>query len=104
MDFRKSLSKPLKKLKDKLPGGSRKRDGRSGNAGAREGGDTDIEGREASQWNSYPLSDDVGNAAGSVLGEEESNVGGEKVVQVDDPPTSVRSILHVGEHDSTRTT
>jgi len=102
MDFRKSFSKSFKKLKGKLPGGSRKRDGRSGSEDSRKGREVDdVEGGEASQRNSY-LSSEV-----SVVGAVESgpsregiNMDGKKPTLVDaNPPTSAPLISHIGEPD-----
>jgi len=101
MDFRKSFSKPFKKLKDKLPGGSSKRDGRSGSKGSRKGRAANINGSKASQRNSY-LNPEVG-VEGVVEGgpsREGSNTDGKKVPLVDaDPIISTPSILHIGEPD-----
>ena len=99
MNFRKSFSKPFKKLKDKFPGGSRKRDGRSGSEDGRKGREADVEGSEASQRNSYlPSEIDVGGAVDSGPSREESNVEGKKATLVDaDPPVATSSIPHIGE-------
>ena len=105
MDFRKSLSKPFKKLKGKLPGGSRKRDGRSGSKDRRKGGEADVKGGEVSQRNSYLRSGfSVEGAVGGGPSGEGSNVDGKKVTLIDaDPPTSTPSISHIGEPDGTWT-
>jgi len=88
MDLRKSFSKPFKKLKDNLPGGRRKRDGRSGSGNDRKGY-VDAEGGEASQTGSY-LDSEAGieGVMESVPSQEGCDVGGKEAVPVDDPPTS----------------
>jgi len=105
MDFRKSFSKPFKKLKGKFPGGNRKRDGRSGGENDRK--ETEIEGGEVGQRNSYPHSEvDIEGAVGieGVVGDghsqEGSDVGGGNA-RVDEPPASLPSISRCGEPDST---
>jgi len=101
MDFRKSFSKPFKKLKGKLPGGNRKRDGRSGGESDRKGREAEIEGGEVSQRNSYPHSEvDIEGAVGGVHNQEGSDVGGGKAARVDVPPVSLPSISRSGEPDS----
>ena len=99
MDFRKSISKPFKKLKDKLPGGSRKRDGRSRGKGGGRGREADIEGGEVSQRNSYMHSEvSVEGAVGGGSSGEGSNVDGRKVSSTDvNPLASMPSISCVGE-------
>jgi len=103
MDFRKTFSKPFKRLKDKLPGGSSKRDGRSESKDSRKGRAVDVEGGEASQRDSY-LHPEV-SIKGAVEGgpnREWSGVGGRKAaLQVVDvnPSSSVPSISHIGEPD-----
>jgi len=99
MGFRKSFSKSFKKLRDKLPGGSCKRDGRSESEDDREGGEVGVKAGEASQRNPYLRS--VEGAAESGLNREGTNVDGGEAVLVDvDPPTSAPLILQVGEPDS----
>ena len=100
MDLRKSFSKPLKKLKDKLQGGNRKRDGRSESQDSRKGGGVDGDG-EASQRNSFLHSKaSVEGAVESGASREGSNVGGKKAALVDvDPAASTPSISHIGEPD-----
>ena len=110
MDFRKSFSRPFKKLKDKLPGGSRKRDDggsvgedeQTGSRDSRKGRVAEVEGSEAGQKGSSPHSEV--RAEGVVEGgpgQEGSNVDGKKVTLVDvDPPKSASSIPHIGEPDS----
>ena len=102
MDFRKSFSKPFKKLKDKLPGGSRKRDGRSGSEDGRNRREADVEGSEARQRNSHLHSEvDVGGAVNSGPSREESNVDGKKPALVDaNPLAATSSIPHIGEPES----
>ena len=99
MDFRKTFSKPFKKLKDKLPGGSRKRDGRSESEDSRKGRDVDVEGGKVSQRNSYLHSEvSVEGAVESRPGQEVANVDAKKAAPVDAvPPTSAPSISHIGE-------
>ena len=101
MDFRKSFSKPFKKFKDKLPGSSRKRDGRSGGEDGGKGREADVEGGEVSQRNSYLRSEViVEGAVGGGPSGEGSNVDGNKVAFVDvNPLTSIPSISHIGEPD-----
>jgi len=100
MDLQKSFSKPLKKLKDKLWGGSRKRDGRSGSEGSRKGGGVGVEG-EASQRDSLLHSEvSVEGAVESGPSGEGSNVGVKKAALVDvDPAASTPSISHIGGPD-----
>ena len=98
MDFRKSLSKTFKKLKDKLPGDRRKRDGRSGDEDDRKGTESDVEGSGASQRNSY-LHSEV-DAEGAP-GREGANADGKEATLVEKPPTSTSSILQGRKHDST---
>jgi len=104
MDFRTTFSKPLKRLKDKLPGGSRKHDGGSESEDSRKGRWSDFKGGEASQSNLYQHSEvSVEGAVESGPSREGSSVGGEKTAlqAVDlDPSTSAPSILHIGEPDS----
>ena len=97
MDLRKTLLKPFKKLKHRLRGGSRKRDGRSGSENDREGTETDIEGSEASQRGSH-LCSEVEDVVESGLNQEGdlSDVKGKKPGQVD-LPTSTPSIPPGGE-------
>ena len=93
MDLRKSFLKPFKKLKDKLPGGRRKRDGRSGSGSDGKGGETDVEGSEASQRGSYLRPEiDVEGAVESGPGREGSNFDRRGAAPVDDPPKSTPSI------------
>lgn len=99
MDLRKSFSKPFRRLKDKLPGGSRKQDRRSGNEDGRKGSDANIDGSEAIQRKLYPHSEVLVNAKGT---EESGPSQGESRVdggRFDDPPMFTSSILHIGEPD-----
>ena len=97
MDFRKALSKPFKKLKDRLPGGRHKRDGRSGDGNDGRGGEADVEGSEASQRNSYlPSEVDVGGAVESGPGQEGNDADGKETAPVADPPASTPSISQSG--------
>ena len=102
MDFRKSFSKPFKKLKDKFPGSSHKQDGRSGSEDSRKGGGADIEGGGTGQQNPYLNSEfDVGGTT-SGPSQEGSNTGGKKAALVNiDPPVSAPSISRIRELDST---
>ena len=103
MDFRKSLAKPFKKLKNKFPWGSRKRDG-SGGEDDRKKAAVDIEGGEASQRNSYLRSGvSVEGAVESGPHREGRNVDRMEAALVDDPPTSPPSISHIEESQSTWT-
>lgn len=96
MDFRKPFSRPFKKLKDKLRGGGRKHDGRSGS-------EVDVERGEASKRNSssHPEARAEGTGAGR-HSQEGTNVYGKKaapqVVHVD-PHRSTPSISQIGEPD-----
>ena len=106
MDFRKSFSKPFKKLKDKLPGGSRKRDGRSESEDSRKGSEVEVKGAEVKgaeviQRNSFLHSEvSVEGVVESGPSQEESNVDGKKGALNDvDPPTSAPSISHIREPD-----
>ena len=104
MDFRKSISKPFKKLKDKLPGSSHKRDGRSRSKDGGKRREADIKGGEVSRRNSYPRSGaSVDGTMEGGPGTEGSDGGGGNVVLVNvNPPTSAPSVLHIWEPDSTR--
>jgi hypothetical protein len=97
MDSRNPFSKGLKKLKHKLAGGSRKRDGRPGSENDRGGREADVEGGEAIQRNSglYPEVGDVGSGPSR----EGDDVDGDGVGQAG-PPTSTPSIPHSGEPNS----
>jgi len=100
MDFRKTFSKPFKKLKDKLPGGDSKRDGRSWSKdGSRAAND---EGSEVGQKNSHPhLGVVIGGAVESGPSREGNNIDGKKVALINvNPPTPIPSISHIGEPDS----
>jgi hypothetical protein len=97
MESRNLFSKGLKKLKHKLAGGSRKRDGRPGRENDPGGGEADVEEGEASERNSslYPEVGDVGIGPSR----EGDGVGRDGVGQVG-PPTSTPSIPHSGESNS----
>ena len=98
MDLRKSFLKPFKKLKDKLPGGHRKRDGRSGSGNNREGEEVDIEGSEASRTNSFLHSEvDVGSAVESGPSREGNNASRKEVVSVDDLPITTLFVSQGGK-------
>ena len=98
MYLRKTFLKPIKKLKDKLRGRTRKRDGGSGSEDSGSGRGSDVGRSEASQRGSYLYSEvDIGGTAESGPGREETNVDGKKTVLVDaDPP----AIPHIGEPES----
>ena len=109
MDFRKSLSRPFKKLKDKLPGGSRKRDersgaedGRSGSRDGRKGRAADVEGSGASQRDPslHPEVLIEGMVESSGPSQEESNVDGKRATLANvDSPKSPSSIPPIREPD-----
>ena len=101
MDFQKSFSKPFKKLKAKLPGGSRKRDGKSGSKDGGAGSEADVKRGEISQSNSFLHSEvSVEGAVKSGPSQEDSNVDEKRVALVNvDPPTSAPLISHIGEPD-----
>ena len=106
MDLRKSFSKPFKKLKDKLLGGSRKRNGRSESEDSRKGRETGVTGGEASQRISFMHSEvSVDGVAESGPSREETDVEGKTAALVDvDPPTSAPSISRIGGPDGMWTT
>jgi hypothetical protein len=97
MDSRNPFSKRFKKLKHKLAGGGRKRDGSSG-SGTDRGRETVVEGSEASQRNfrPHPEVEDVESGPSR----EEDDVGGDGVGQVG-PPTLAPSTSHCGESGGT---
>ena len=101
MDLRKSVLKPFKKLKGRLPGGRRKQDGRSGSEDNSKWGEGDVE-SEASDRNSYLHSEvdfEVAVEGGPSRGG--SNVDRTDVATVDDPPTSTTPpISQSGKPDS----
>jgi len=101
MDFRKSFSKPFRKLKDKLPGSSRKRGSRSGSEDSRKGREDNIKGGGVGQRNSYlNLVFGVGSTM-SGPSQEGSNADRKKAVPVDiNPPAPPPSISHIGEPNS----
>ena len=104
MDFRKTFSKPLKKLKHRLTEGNRKPDGRSGREDNGEGRETDVEVTEASQMSSR-LHSEVEDMMESRRGREETSndVKGKKFGRVDSL-TSPPSISQGGESGGTQTT
>ena len=113
MSFRRSFSKPFKKLKGKLRGGSSERDGRSGSEDSRRGSEDSKKGRKADikggvigQRNSYLHSEvSVEGAAGGGPSEEGSNVGRKKVALINaNPPTYTPLILNIREPDGMLTT
>ena len=101
MSFRKSFVKPFKKLKDKLPGGSGKRDGGSGSGDGRKGREADVEGSEASRSNSYLHSEaSIVGTIESGPSREGSNIDGRGATLIDAHPPSTPLISHVSEPDS----
>ena len=104
MDFRKSFSKPFKKLKHRLTKGNRKPDGKSGREDNREGRETDVEGSEASQRNSR-LHSEVEDVVEIRPGLEENldGVKGKEFDQVDSS-TSPPPIAHGGGSGGTQIT
>ena len=102
MDFRKSFSKPFKRLKGKLRGGSRQCDGRSESEDSRKGSEVDVKGGEASRRNSY-LHSEVSVVGAMERGPslEGVNVDGKKTALVNaDLPGSAPLISSIGEPDS----
>ena len=98
MDLRKSFLKPFKKLKDKLPGDRRKRDGRSGGGNDGKGVEIGVEGSKASQRNSFMESEvDIRSMVGRGPSREGSNIDGGEAVPVDDLPTNMPSISRSGK-------
>jgi hypothetical protein len=97
MDSKNPFSKGFKKLKRKLAGGDRKRDGRSGNETDQEGREANTESLQASQRNSrlQPEVEDVESGPSR----EGNDVGEEEVGRID-PPPSTPSIPHSGEPNS----
>jgi hypothetical protein len=96
MDSQNPFSKGFKKLRHKLAGGSRERDGKHGSKNDRGGSEVDAEGSEASQRNS--LHSEVEEVVdGPSRGE--NDVDGKEVCQVD-PPISTPLIPHSGEPNS----
>ena len=91
MGIRDSLSKPFKKLKNRLAEGIRRRKEGSRSDSHREGGETDIEESEADQ--SSHLHPETEGVAKSGPSREENDGEGEKAVEVN-PPTSTPSISH----------
>jgi hypothetical protein len=96
MESRNPFSKGFKKLKRKLAGGGRKRDGRSGSETDQGGRETDVE-SDASQRNSrlQPRVKDVESGPSR----EGNDVDREEVGRID-PPASTPSIPHRGEPNS----
>jgi hypothetical protein len=99
MDLRKTFLKPFKKAKQKLTESHRKRDGRSGSEGDREGKGTDVEGGSETGQKNPRLHSEVESVVESGPSREGNDVGGDEVGQVD-PPTSTPSISHGREPDS----
>ncbi|KAF9646201.1 hypothetical protein BDM02DRAFT_3189069 [Thelephora ganbajun] len=90
MDSPNVFLKPFKKLKNRLKGKNRRRDGRSETT--REERETDVEESGASQRGSH-LDSEVESAVESGPNREGNDVGGKKSDQVN-PPTSTPSIPH----------
>jgi len=90
MESRNVFLKPFKKLKHRLTRGSRKRDGGSGSGNNQEGGETDVEGSEASRRNSN-LHPEVGDAIERGPSRGDNDGDGRKVEQAD-PPAITPSI------------
>ena len=98
MDLRKSFLKPFKKLKSKLPGDRRKRDGRSGGGNDGKEGEIGVEGSEASQRNLFVDSEvDTRSAVESGPSREGNDVDGKEAGPVDGPLTSTPSISRSGK-------
>jgi len=96
MGIRDSVSKPFKKLKNRLAEGIRRRKEGSRSDSHREGGETvaeetDAEESEAGQ--SSHLHPEIGVVAESGPSREENDGEGKEVVQVN-PPTPTPSISH----------
>jgi len=90
MGIRDSISKPFKKLKNRLVEGIRKR--REGGDGSREGRGINVEGSESGQISRpHPEIEDVAESGPS---RKEGDGKGKKAVQVN-PPTSTPSISHI---------
>ena len=103
MDFRKSFSKPFKKLKHRLTEGNRRPDGRSRRDDNKEGRGTNVEGGEADRRNSGLHSEVESVVESRPDREENSNdVGGKDVERVNSS-TSSPSIPHGGASGSTQT-
>ena len=91
MDLRNSISKPFKKLKNRLAKGSRKRKEGSKGDNSQKGRETDVEESEVYQSSHlHPGTEDVAKSGPS---REENDGEGKKGVQVN-PPTSTPSISH----------
>ena len=99
MGIRDFVSKPFKKLKNRLAESIRKRKEESKSDSHREGGETDVEESEAGQSSHLnPETEDVAKSGPSL---EENDGEGEEVVEVN-PPTSTPSISAIdsGKPDS----
>jgi hypothetical protein len=81
MDLRNPFSKPFKKLKHKIAGGSRKRGRRPEGGGDQEGKDADVEGNEASQSNSH-MHSEVEDVVESGPSREGDDVAGDQIEPV----------------------
>ena len=84
MDLRKSLSKPFKKVKQKLARRSHKQDSGSGSKNDRDRREADIEGTETSQRSSR-LHSEVEAAESGPNREDSNDVKGKEVDRVDSP-------------------
>jgi len=89
MGIRDSVSKPFKKLKNRLAEGIRRRKGGSRSDSHREGAEIDVEESEAGQ--SSHLHPETEGVAKSGPSREENDGEGENV----NPPTSTPSISHI---------
>lgn len=99
MDLRKSFAKPFKTLKARLPRGSRKRDGRSGNEIDREDRAGDAEGSKARQQSPY-LHPGIEDTTEGESHQEGSDIDGKRASLVDDPPTATPLTLESKKLDS----
>jgi len=102
MDVRDSVSKPFKKMKNRLAKVIHKRKEGSRGDSRQEGGGTDVEESEVSQ--SSHLHSETEGAVKSGPSREENDGGGGKAVEVN-PPTSAPSVSHSdgGEPNGMRT-
>ena len=100
MDSGNPFSKGFKKLKDKLSGDRRKRDGRSGRGNDGKGGEIEVGGSKVGQTSSFPHSDvGIGGAVGSGPSREGNDADGKGAAPVDDPLASTPSISQSGKAD-----
>ena len=99
MDLRKSLSNPLKKVKQRLVRRSHKQDNGSGSKNDRDRREVNIEGGEASQRSSRLYSEVEAVESGPNREGDSNDVKGKKVNRVDSP-ISPPSILPDEESES----